>query len=133
MAETKRKGDLGEAMVMADLLKRGYKIALPLGEDWRFDLIVERQGKLERVQCKYTESEGGKITARTQSCNNWNVHQYTEDEIDWLAIYDKVTEKCYYIPGSELGTGKASIYLRLDEPKNKQVQGIRWAKDYLII
>ena len=51
MAETKRKGDLGEAMVMADVLRRGHKVALPVGEDWRYDLIVLRNSKLERIQC----------------------------------------------------------------------------------
>ncbi|GAG95095.1 unnamed protein product [marine sediment metagenome] len=30
MAETKRKGDLGEAMVMADILRRGHKVAIPV-------------------------------------------------------------------------------------------------------
>ena len=38
-------------MVAADLMRRGYKIALPYGEDWDYDLIVCRDGTtLERVQ-----------------------------------------------------------------------------------
>ncbi len=49
MAETKRKGDLGEIMIMADILRRGYKVAIPFGEDWRFDLIVLRSKSFERV------------------------------------------------------------------------------------
>ena len=49
MAESKRKGDLAEIMVIADSIKRGYKVAIPYGEDWPCDLIVLRNGKLERV------------------------------------------------------------------------------------
>jgi PD-(D/E)XK nuclease superfamily protein len=47
----KAKGDLAELKVAADLRARGYKIAIPYGEDWDFDLIVcRREGALERVQ-----------------------------------------------------------------------------------
>ena len=45
-------------MIAADLVRRGYRIAIPYGEDWDFDLIVCRDEKLERVQCKYTRSDG---------------------------------------------------------------------------
>jgi hypothetical protein len=30
----KEKGDLAELKVATDLISRGYKIALPYGEDW---------------------------------------------------------------------------------------------------
>ena len=45
-------------MIAADLVRRGYRIAIPYGEDSDFDLIVIRDEKLERVQCKYTRSDG---------------------------------------------------------------------------
>jgi hypothetical protein len=38
IAPLKTKGDLAELMVAADLMRRGYKIALPYGEDWDYDL-----------------------------------------------------------------------------------------------
>ena len=130
MAETKSKGDLAEAIIMADVLRRGYKVALPLGEDWRFDLIVQRNGKLERLQCKYTESNGQLIKADCRSTNNWSTIKYTTKDIDWLVVYDKTTDKCYYLPSKLLGKGKAALNLRLAPPKNNQKKDIRWAKDY---
>jgi hypothetical protein len=45
MAPLKQKGDLAEMLVAADLVRRGYKVALPFGEDWDSDLIVERDGR----------------------------------------------------------------------------------------
>jgi hypothetical protein len=50
MAPLKAKGDLAELMVAGDLLKRGYRIALPYGEDWDYDLILCRSGGLERAR-----------------------------------------------------------------------------------
>lgn len=131
MAETKRKGDIGEAKILAEALNRGYKVALPVGEDWRYDLIVLRKGKLERVQCKYVESDGDVVTIPCRSSNNWSTLKYTPDELDWIAVFDRTTDKCYFVPSSLLGEhGRATISLRLNVSKNGQLKGILWAKDF---
>lgn len=130
MADTKRKGDLGEAMIMADILRRGHQVALPLGEDWKYDLIVLRDDKLERVQCKYVESDGNVINIPCHSSNNWVTHKYTSAEVDWLACYDKTTDTCYYFPGILLGSGRAYISARLTASKNNQTRKVRWARDF---
>lgn len=130
MAETKRKGDLGEAMIMADVLKRGYKVALPVGEDWRFDLIVLRKNKLVRVQCKYVTSDGLKLFIPCRSSNDRLAHSYTPEEIDWLACYDATTDKCYYVPSEILLHVKTYLSLRLTKPRNSQKARIRFAQDF---
>lgn len=131
MAIKKAQGDLGEAMILAEATKRGYKVALPIGEDWRYDLIVLRKGRLERVQCKYTKSKGNIITVRCRSLNNWNEIRYSNKDIDWLAVYDQTTDQCYFIPASMLGdNGRTTINLRLTATKNNQKKLILWAKDY---
>jgi hypothetical protein len=132
MAIKKAQGDLGEAMIMAEVMKRGYKVALPVGEDWRYDMIVLRKGKLERIQCKFTKSKGDIVTVRCRSLNNWNEIRYCDKDIDWLAVYDQTTDQCYFINASMLGKlGRATISLRLTPTKNKQKKLILWAKDYV--
>jgi hypothetical protein len=135
MASLKMKGDLAELKVATDLLERGYKIAIPYGEDCDFDLVIERHGALERVQVKYTKSNGEfiPVRCRSQSLANGKVRKtkrYTAATIDWLAIYDRTTDRCYYIPASELGQGRALLHLRLRGPMNSQRLGIRFASDY---
>jgi len=134
MAVTKNKGDLGEAMVMADALRRGHKVAIPFGEDWPYDLIVLREGRLERVQCKYVESRDGKIIVPCRSCNNWRTKKYGKDDVDWIACYDKTTDTCYYISSDILGDGRNCIVLRVGNGKGKQAANktIRRAEDYLM-
>lgn len=131
MAETKEKGDIGEAMVMADVLRRGYKVAIPVGEDWRYDLIVLRNGKLERVQCKYTKSDLRIVSVKCRSTNNWSTHKYTSEDLDWIATYDDTTKRVYYIPSSMLSSGRSEIKLRLSPPRNKQQRGINLATDFV--
>jgi len=72
-------------MIAADLVRRGYKIAIPYGEDWDFDLIVCRYEKLERVQCKYTKSNGVFIHVQCRS------HSLTKGKIKTTKHYTDAT------------------------------------------
>ena len=135
MAPLKAKGDLAELMVAADLMRRGYKIALPYGEDWDYDLILCRGDALERVQVKYACSDGCVVPVRCRSLSLTGgkvreTKKYTAVTIDWLAVYDVTTTDCFYVPAAELGEGRAILALRLVPPANGQRQGIRWAADY---
>ena len=135
MAPTKSKGDLAEMMVAADLLHRGFKIAFPHGEDWDYDLIVEREGALERVQVKHVDSGGDVIHVRccSHSLTNGKVRRtkhYTTAMVDWIAVWDSTSRACYYVHASELGGGRRVLHLRLRPTRNNQVAGIRWASDY---
>jgi len=116
--------------VMAEVMRRGYKVAMPVGEDWPFDIIVLRNGDLERVQCKYTESDGEVVELPCRSANNWVSYKYTSADIDWMAVYDKTTDACYFVPSTALGSGKALISLRLTPAKNGQTRGVRMATTY---
>ena len=131
-AITKIKGDLGQAMVMADALKRGYKVAIPLGEDWRYDLIVEKSGVLYKIQCKYVESKNRTIKVRCESHDGRSYYKYKQEDLDYIAVYDDSTGKCYYINKSYLMQGRASITLRLVETKNGQKKKILEAKNFLV-
>jgi hypothetical protein len=132
----KQKGDLAELMVACDLRRRGYKIAIPFGEESDYDLVIDRDGKLERVQVKHADSRGVVISVQCYSNSLTNgkvraVKRYTAAMIDWLAVYDRASDRCYYIPASELGNGRRELVLRLTPPRNNQRAGIRFAADYL--
>jgi hypothetical protein len=138
MAPLKLKGDRAELEVARDLVRRGYRIAIPYGEDWDFDLIFQRPGlaRLERVQVKHVVAKNGVLEVRcySQSLTNGRVRTtklYTAMTIDWLAAFDPVSDRCYYIPADELGSGRRRITLRLAPAKNNQVAGTRPAGEYL--
>jgi PD-(D/E)XK nuclease superfamily protein len=139
MAPLKAKGDLAEVMIAADLIRRGYRIAIPYGEDWNFDLILCRdEQRLERVQCKYTRSDGLVVTVRTRSQSLTNgrvkaIKRYNATMIEWLAVYDATTDRCYYIPAAELGDGMHMMHLRLVAARNNQRRRVRLASNYVEI
>jgi hypothetical protein len=133
----KGKGDLAELMVAADLRRRGFKIAIPFGEDCDFDLVLIRGEQLERVQVKYAESNGVVIPVRCRSHSLTNgkvrrTKRYTAAMIDLLAVYDRTSSRCYYIPAKELGEGRSILHLRLKPALNRQYIGTRPAEKYLV-
>jgi len=105
MVDTTTKGEIGEAMVVADLRKRGFGVAIPFGHDVPFDLM-------------------------NQSNSAWVSYRYTASDVDWLAVYDATTDRCYYIHSSVFD-GMSQLILRLAPPANNQRRFIRWARDYL--
>ena len=128
---------MAELKVAADLAGRGYRLAIPVGEDHDFDLICWRApGPLRRVQVKHARSDGHcvHIKCTSHSLTNGKVRRtkrYTADTIDLLAVYDPTTDRCYYVQSSELGGGRSRITLRLRPAKNNQHLGIRLAENYL--
>jgi len=135
MAPLKKKGDLAELKVAADLADRGCALSFPYGEDCDYDLIADYEGILHRVQVKYTESDGVVIgvRCRSHSLTNGGVRRakcYTAKTVDWIAVYDRTTDCCYYVPSRVLGTGRAQLHLRLVPTRNGQRIGIRNAADY---
>ncbi len=134
----KAKGDLAELKVATDLMRRGHRVAFPYGDDWDYDLILCRDDRLERVQVKYTTSDGTVITVRCRSHSLTNgkvraIKKYTKKTIDWLAAYDTTTDRCYYVAAELLEDGRSMLHLRLRPTRNGQAAGIRDADDYLTI
>ncbi|HEY5333376.1 MAG TPA: group I intron-associated PD-(D/E)XK endonuclease [Solirubrobacterales bacterium] len=83
MAPLKKKGDLAELKVATDLVARGCELSIPFGEDSSYDLIADYEGRLHRVQVKYTKSDGRVVIVRCRS------HSLTKDKIRRTKIYTR--------------------------------------------
>jgi hypothetical protein len=74
------------------------------------------------------------VRCRSHSLTNGRVRatkHYTCASIEWIAAYDETSERCYYVPASELGDGRALLHLRLTAARNNQRARVRLATDYL--
>jgi PD-(D/E)XK endonuclease len=137
MASLKRKGDLAELKVAADLLARACRLSFPFGEDHDYDLIADYEGRLHRVQVKYSRSDGRvvKVKCFSHSLTGGRIRStkhYTSATIDWIAVYDVTSDRCYYVPSWMLGAeGRSQLMLRLTPSRNNQSLRIRRAEDYL--
>lgn len=60
----KRKGDRTTLAVMLALVDGGIDVSVPFGENTRYDLIVDRDGDLSRVQCKTGRLRDGRSASQ---------------------------------------------------------------------
>lgn len=129
MAITKQKGLIAEAKVLAHLVDKGYKVFLPWGEDHRFDLLCEIDGKFKRIQVKYVSPKNGCIEVPLRSMNNWNTIRYCSKNVDIIAAFNPKSDKIYFVPLKDF-SNIAAIKLRFDKTKNSQQKHVKWAEDY---
>lgn len=136
MSKTNQKGDVGELAVASKLSQLGYKVAIPFGHDWKYDLIVEVDGELKRVQIKTCKPKRGMLRIYTRSMSNITKGKqvrttYTKDDFDYLIVYDYENHNFYNIPMDVVHETKDSIWLRVIPTSNK-LKTIRRAEDYLL-
>lgn len=129
----KRKGILTEEYLKFWFLKQGYSVSVPIGDDDRYDFIVDFNGKLIRMQ-----SKTGNLT-RTTGCLNFSTAsnkynstgshrtQYTKEEIDYFCTLHPETNQVYIVPVELCGN---ECNLRLIPPKNQNGKLIKIAEDY---
>ena len=132
MLTTKEKGDIGSTKIMAEITEKLYNVSIPIAEHLKYDLIIEKNGKMCRVQSKYTLMKDNKIEVKIESlwANKKGNHSSKRQKGDYdiLAVYCPNTKECYFLADKDFES-KTSVILRVNSAKNKNSK-IRWAKDY---
>jgi hypothetical protein len=124
-------GQRTEAIVLAALVRRGYRVLTPFGTNHRYDLAIDLGDRVLRAQCKTGRLRGGAILfhARSIRSNTRGTYCRTyENEIDLFLVYCPQTDRVYSVPVEEATSTVGA--LRVAPTANGQAKRIRWAKDY---
>lgn len=133
---TKVVGDRTEAHVLASLLDHFEIVLLPFGENHRYDMLIDDDGRFMRVQCKTGRLVNGCVIFSTCSYtyhhpSNRGSRPYKHDyrgQADLFGVYCRELDAVYLIPVDDVGVNQGS--LRVTHARNAQQRGIRWAGDY---
>lgn len=126
---TKSKGDAAEIMAHAAFVMAGFIVSKPSTEHSAYDLIVDDGTALAKVQVKWARVEGDFLRLWTSTVDRRANRSYAAHDCDFFAAYSGELGTLYLLPYEVVGSRKA-VQLRLNEPRNGQRVGIRWAKDY---
>jgi len=127
MKNTNRKGDIAELSVAKRFMELGYWVSYPFGDDAPYDLIVDIDGELKRVQVKHLKPRNDAIHFRLNSDSGKSYKETT----DVMVGYNPEDGKMYMVDPKEFKSD-LSISLKLNKPKNNQTIGINLAEDFLI-
>jgi PD-(D/E)XK endonuclease len=125
-------GERSEAIIFAELVKRGHRVLIPYGDNHRYDLVIDVGGRFLRAQCMTGRLRQGVIRFATSStrANTVRAYQtpYNRDEIELFPIYCRDTDRVYAVDIDEAASFVSG--LRVDPAANGQAKGIRWAVDH---
>jgi hypothetical protein len=104
---SKQQGDIGLGSAISYLTMMGYTVSVPLTDSQDYDLVVDIEGKLNKVQVKTTSqksSNGYEVELRTLGGNqSWNgvAKFFNSQRVDYLFV---VTEngRRFFIPAESI-------------------------------
>ena len=129
--DTKRAGDISEVTVLAALVRLGYRVAIPYGENQRYDFIVEKGTVFSRVQVKTGRLRAGSILFNAYSSHahrNGGQRSYVGD-VELFGVYCPDVQRVFLVPVRDVSQAGC---LRWERTKNAQSRKIRWADAYVV-
>ena len=122
MNEVNRKqiGRIGLSMAINYFTLQGYTVSLPMNDTQWYDIVIEKDGKFETVQCKATQTEENIIDFRSTGGTNGKVYDnlLNHSELDYLFCVNKNLDM-WLIPIKDITTTR-QITLRTEPNKNNQ-------------
>lgn len=87
--KTQRKGDIALARGIADFTEAEAEVSLPITESAPYDLIVDFNGQLHKVQVKYWGNTKKSLDLRRVFSNSkgYQTSRYQEGDYHWLYVY----------------------------------------------
>ncbi len=135
---TAKKGEITESIILSKLIQLGYECLIPWGHDHRYDIAIDDDGKLIRIQCKtarYLEKCGclefNTAITYARVGGKPHVRKGYKGEADYFGVYSPEMSKVYLVPVDDVPIGSKAM-LRLHATKNNQQKGVKWAHDYEI-
>ena len=131
-APPKAVGEISEGVVAAHLLRLGYSVSIPFGNNQKYDLVLDMDNKLYRVQVKTGRLVKGVVRFATVARNTINGKRSSyHGRADLIMVYCPATSKIYMVPVTE-ETNASEMALRVAPPAGRSapLSTIRWAKDY---
>jgi hypothetical protein len=135
MRDTSQIGEASRWQLIALLSRRGKQLLLPVGDHLRYDLAIDDEGTILRVQCKTGRLRKGVVSFATCSIDSRSkqggcIRRGYRGQIELFGVYCPDNGKCYLVPVGKVG--QYCCHLRIDPPRNGQKTRILWAEDYEI-
>lgn len=127
---SKAIGDTTESRIIHELVRRGYLVSVPFGDNSKYDLVVDDEGSIYRIQCKTawrTSPHTIRFNTHSQTTKDGEYHETTyEGEIDAFVVRFPETETLYWIDIDDAASKKAVLRFEaeIDHP------AINWATDF---
>lgn len=102
--DTKLKGDIAEQAVVLAALRRGWGVLQPIGDRLSYDLVIDIESRLLRIQVKAAwwdeQKQNYVVDNRRTKTNRREMLRasYSQDDFDFAVIYLEEPAVFYILP-----------------------------------
>lgn len=134
MVDRKYVGSAGERYAEGKFLEYGCPVFASLGDINPYDIVVELNNKLYKIQIKTSNKANNEkivfnLRAETYKDKKYIKRSYSNKEIDYFALVNLKTKDVLLLDIKDAPQSEVSF--RFNKAKNGQELGIRYYKDYL--
>ena len=101
--DPKERGEWAELCFMAKAAARGLRVSKPYGDTARYDVGVECEGRILRVQVKSSMHHRRGIDSYIFQIHTASGRQYDKGTVDFFALYMIPVDTWYIIPFERIG------------------------------
>lgn len=132
--DTKLKADIAESAVVTELLVRGYKVLLPVGDRLTYDVAIDVNGKLIRIQVKHAwfnkKDKVYNVDVR-RTCTNRRTmlrKKYSAEDFDFAIVYI-ADKKIFYVIPNKIFNGFGSSLSFVEDVKRQRAPRTAFYKE----
>lgn len=128
--DTKLKADIAENAALTELLKRGHRVLKPVGDRLQYDLCVEKEGRLIKIQIKSAWRRGGVyiVDSRRTKTNRRRMRRshYQIQDFDFAILYIQDLHVFYIMPNKTFCSYRSEITLAEENSRQRKPQSFRF-------
>ena len=135
LLRSKEIGLLGELKLETIAAQHNINISKPIVDDYKYDLILEKDGVFRRIQVKSSQSFENNSITFTLTTSKLDVAKktytnslYSINDFEYFFLYDVITDRGFLVKNDKEDRYRFSI--RYTKAKNNQTKNINFADDY---
>lgn len=136
---TKLKGDIAEQAVILKVLQMGCEVAKPIGDRLPYDLIIDRNGKLIKIQVKsawFDETKQNYVVDNRRTKTNRRVMKreaYSNNDFDFAILYIENLQVFYIMPVAIFISYGSEIHLVEDEKRQRKPKSAAYREAWCLL
>ena len=134
MVNSKIKGNIAESRILYEFVQRGVPVSIPYGDNERYDMIAEFNGKLNKIQIKFCgqESQDGSVVCMCYSTMTPLTERHKvsyANDVDFMAFFLYKWDVAILVPIQYIGT-RMCLKVRKEPAKNNQQALVTFVDDF---
>ena len=136
---TKQKGDIAEQAVILKALEMGWEVLRPIGDRLPYDLVIDIEGKLIKIQVKcawYDQAKNNYVvdTRRTKTNRRQMLRErYQASDFDFAILYIPDLKVFYVLPATVFLAYRSEIHLVEREKRQRKPGSAAYREKWALI